>query len=295
MKKNELAYEEESLEEGSDTKALIENDGHNADDLIQKLTFLESFGLVERPNSFHKIKIPRYHLIGKAAGLSLVFTVSEMFTGLAGIIFLSVFLQQQKNEVKVDHRDRMKDEEDIFQDRAIMFIGTMSLILLMHTLEKWDINSARRTSSQAKYSFFRRKINDYPIPAFLLTQLLLSLAHNAFVEKRSKISFSELSIIGVSGLGALYAIFKILKEDHLRLSYCVNLLDGFMSKLNEKTSPCIKRSQNSIFYVFEAVKPSLLKCMNKTAEVSRPYVDDIESYLNGSTVDSHDFSPGKNI
>lgn len=299
MKKDELITnnhpqeEDESLEEGRDTEVLIANDGHNVDDLIQKLTFLENLGSVERPNSFHKIKIPRYQLIGKAAGLSLVFTFSEMFTGVAGIIFLSMFLQRQENAVKIDHSSRAMDEADRLQDSAVMFIATMSLILLMHSLEKWDINSARRTGSQARCSFFRRKINDYPIPAFLFTQLLLSLTDKAFVEKRSKISMSELSIIGVSGLGALYAIFKVLKEDHLRLSYCVNLLGGFMSKLHEKTSPCIERSQNGISHVFETVKPSLLRCMNKIVVVSKPYVDDIESYWNESTVDSHHFVPGK--
>lgn len=303
MKKDEFIPPQEdyeNLEQGGDVEASISSDEHNADNLIQKLTFLEKFGLNEidhmKPNSFRKIKVPRYQLIGSAFGLSFALNFLEMLNAVLGVIFFNMFLRLPENAVNVDHRSVAEKQDDFLRGRFTIFMATTSLILLMHLIEKWDINNARHTGFQARCSFFRRKINDYPISAFFVTELLLGLSLKAFVKDRPG-SFNPhtMSIIGTCSLGASCAVFKILEEDHLRLSYCINFLSRFMNKLSEQASPYLQQGQNTISYALEAVKPSMLQCMNKTAEVSKPYVDDIESYLNESTVDSHDFSPGKKI
>lgn len=158
-----------------------------------------------------------------------------------------------------------------------------ALCLLIHKLEKYDIDHARRQDQQPKCTFFRKTIHHHPYVSFFFTQLLIGLGQKSFVTDCGKYSANQLMIDGSCLLLVFCITANILKQGAVALSPCMTLLGQAIEQTCLSIEQRLERLRLGSQPYLEPVSQTSTRALEATYRWSEPYVNRITDYLNEET------------
>lgn len=228
--------------------------------------------------TFDTTRVYRATLMLTAMGLSGFLHLMLFPNVILTILFLDMVTKPNISEE--EHKCLQASDSMIDPlPEAASFIIVTALCLLIHKLEKYDIDHARRQDQQPKCSFFRKTIHHHPGASFFFAQLLISVGQRSVTKDCGKLSTNQLMIDGSSLLLVFCIIVPILKQGYGALSPCRTLLGESI----ERAYLSIEQRQESLRLwsqpYLETVSQASTRALETTYRWSEPYLSRIADYL----------------
>ncbi|MFZ4076701.1 MAG: hypothetical protein ACOYKA_01830 [Legionellaceae bacterium] len=189
-----------------------------------------------------------------------------------------------------DQIDPLDDLIDPLPEVASLIIVT-ALCLLLHKMEKYDIDHPRRQDQQPKCTFFRKTIHHHPFVSFFFAQLLIGVGQKSVTKDCGKLSSNQLMIDGSCLLLVFSITANILKQGAVALSPRITLLNQAIKQTSLSIEQGLERLRLGSQPYLEPVSQTSTRALETTYRWSEPYVNRITNYLNEETTGLLDEGP----